>query len=93
MKTTPAQFQAARSSARLQGITEGSMWQHYKGGVYVVDGFCIDTHDGLFKVLYSRVGGPNFSAKAEAGMSYSRVPEEWNEKVEDRRPRFLRLKD
>lgn len=65
----------------LRGLRVGTVWQHYKGGVYVIDGFGIDTHHGGFLVRYHRVAGPDYDAVAEARQEFFRPPEEWFEAV------------
>lgn len=80
-KMTTEQFWDHRRRWRSEGLTEGSIWQHYKGGVYVIDGFGIDTHHGGFLVRYHRVDGPNFDARAEDGIQFFRAPEEWKERT------------
>lgn len=47
-------------------------FKHYGGGVYIVDGFVIDTDDGEVRVLYSRVGGPDFDAAVEMEIQFVR---------------------
>lgn len=80
-KMTAYEFNQRRQACLDAGIGEGSIWQHYKGGVYVVLGFTIDTHHGGFLVVYRRIGGPDFNALAEAHMTFSRPPEEWQDLV------------
>lgn len=53
------------------------VWKHYKGGVYTVDGFDLDTDDGTARVRYHRIAGPDFDHLTEAGLTYSRPVAEW----------------
>ena len=82
-KMTTDEYNRRRTAARQQGITEGSLWSHYKGGIYMVTGFLLETHHGGFLVLYRRVGGPNFDAVEERHQQFGRPPEEWHELVDD----------
>jgi len=63
------------------GLAIGTKWQHYKGGVYVIDGYGIDTDTGELRIRYHRIGGPNFDAIAEAGQEFYRPPTQWRETV------------
>jgi len=58
-------------------IPPGTCWQHKKGGMYRVDYFDIDADDGGLRVVYKRVDGPGFDAKAESSIFFSRRIEEW----------------
>lgn len=62
-------------------------WRHYKGGLYKVDGFEIDTDDESIRVRYHRIGGPGFLRGAEDRITWSRPLREWLETVGDT-PRF-----
>lgn len=63
--------------AKTQNLV-GNTFKHYKGGIYTVTGLCIDTDDGEVRVLYHRVGGPEFDAIAEDGISFVRPLAEFN---------------
>lgn len=52
-------------------------YQHKKGGIYLVDGFDIDTDTGACRVRYHRINGPEFNAILESGITFSRPIEEW----------------
>jgi hypothetical protein len=59
-----------------------SVWQHYKGGIYEVVGHTLHTSEPLETlVVYRRIGGPDFYALAERGITYARPVKEWNEVV------------
>jgi hypothetical protein len=69
----------------VQGIYDGSVYQHYKGGRYQVEGFAVDTSTGGWLVLYREVGvGP--------GHPYARAAEEWFQMVDaDGTTRFTEI--
>jgi hypothetical protein len=50
----------------------GSVWQHKKGGVYMVTGVGFDTEHARVNVHYYRIAGPNFNEKDEAGIIFDR---------------------
>jgi hypothetical protein len=62
-------------------IGRGSIWRHYKGGVYMVDDFAIDTDDTSVRVLYHRIDGPDYGM-SESDIRFARPLEEWFDKVE-----------
>ena len=66
-------------------------FRHYKGGIYTVHGFVIDTDDGSVRVLYYRIGGPDYDAKAESGIRFVRPLVEFMGKLEDGSQRFERV--
>lgn len=68
----------------------GNTFKHYKGGIYVVDGFVIDTDDGNVRVLYTRVDGPGFDEFEEMGIQFARPLAQWFDEV-DGQPRFHRV--
>jgi hypothetical protein len=85
------EFEGRRASALAKGITEGSVWYHYKGGTYKVIGFGVDTDSGEFKVVYQRIYGPVFHAIGEANRLFFRSPSEWLDAVGET-TRFRRLR-
>jgi hypothetical protein len=58
-------------------IPLGSEWNHKKGGVYKVTGHALDTDSGEVRIVYQRIGGPEFDAEKEQGIPYARHLEEW----------------
>lgn len=62
-----------------------SRWRHKKGGEYQVMGSVIDADDGTARVLYARIGGPEFNGPAEYGIYFVRPVAEWTV------DRFVRL--
>lgn len=53
-------------------------WQHFKGGVYKIHGFALDTSDGTPRVLYHRIGGPEFDHRLpEKDITFARPLTEW----------------
>ncbi len=60
-------------------VPAGSKWLHKKGGQYEVLGHQLDTDTGLARVRYSRFAGPDYNAKREDGLEYSRPLQEWTE--------------
>jgi hypothetical protein len=73
-------FEALRklSLARKQVPVE-SVWNHRKGGVYAVTGHALDTDSGEIRVVYRRIGGPEFDPAQESELRYARRVEEWTE--------------
>jgi hypothetical protein len=66
-----------RDLFRDSPVRVGEIYQHYKGGIYVVTCLTLDTDTGNLRVSYARIGGPNFDAVAENGITFSRRIEEW----------------
>ena len=69
-------------------------WRHYKGGIYSVKGFAIDTDNGEVRVLYNRLNGdPHIM---DSRIIYARPFKEWFEDVEPEPgvfiPRFKRIR-
>lgn len=64
----------------VQGVHDGGLYKHYKGGVYQVVGFAVDTSTGGWLVLY-RVVLPD-GASSEADHPYARAVEEWFQTVD-----------
>lgn len=58
-------------------VKQGSVWQHKKGGVYVVTGYALHTDTGAAVVLYRRIGGPDYDPKLEDELKFARPLEEW----------------
>jgi hypothetical protein len=58
-----------------------STFQHYRGGIYYVDSFAVDTDDGELRVIYQRVGGPDYDMEAEAGIQFARPLREFLDEV------------
>jgi hypothetical protein len=65
------------TEAAARGALTAKTYQHYKGGIYLIEGLAIDTDDGEVRVTYQRVDGPGFNAQREAGVLYSRPFAEW----------------
>lgn len=76
MKSTSEQLAKAISEIQKH-IPPGSVWKHYKGGVYRVNDHVIDTDDGKVRVLYFRIAGPDFSPMHESAIAFVRPAEEW----------------
>jgi hypothetical protein len=71
----------AAHSLASQWAPVGSLWQHYKGGVYRITGHAFDTEREAMTVLYERLAGPGFVADREATIRYSRPLLEWSHTV------------
>lgn len=54
-----------------------SIWQHKKGGQYLVVTHAFDTARETINIIYARQGGPGYDAEAERGILFSRPVEEW----------------
>ena len=76
MSSRTAQAKATLEVAAAQ-VPSGSCWDHRKGGRYVVIGHALDTDDGTARVIYKRVGGPEFNLHAESGIAFARPLSEW----------------
>jgi hypothetical protein len=80
----------------LQYVEYGSIWRHYKGGIYQVDDLAINTTTGDVDVVYSRIDGPDFDRELERDLSYSRPFAEWFDNIiignNDTTERFVRVK-
>jgi hypothetical protein len=59
-----------------------SIWQHYKGGIYVVMDHVILTDTGDIGVKYRRIDGPDYDYHSEDHIYYVRPISEWFDKVE-----------
>lgn len=59
-------------------------WRHYKGGLYKVEGFEIDTDDESIRVRYRRIDGPGFKRGLDDRITWSRPLAEWFDKVSTR---------
>lgn len=90
MKRTSKEMYDLLAEARLN-FHGTNPWQHYKGGVYEVDGFTISTDTGDVLVRYHRIDGPDFNPLLESEISFSRPLVEWSDDV-DGTPRFVRAK-
>lgn len=66
-----------RTLFRDSPIKVGEIYRHYKGGIYIVTCLTLDTDTGGIRVSYARIGGPDFDAVAENGITFSRRIEEW----------------
>lgn len=66
-----------RNLFRNSSVKVGEIYQHYKGGIYLVTCLTLDTDTGGIRVSYARIGGPDFDAVAESGITFSRRIEEW----------------
>lgn len=66
-----------RTLFRDSPVKVGEIYKHYKGGIYVVTCLALDTDTSTLRVSYVRIGGPNFDAVAENGITFSRRIEEW----------------
>jgi hypothetical protein len=66
-----------RTLFRDSPVKVGEIYQHYKGGIYVVTCLTLDTDTSALRVSYARIGGPNFDSVAESGITFSRRIEEW----------------
>ena len=80
------------AKARIR-VPSASIWQHYRGGIYAVTGHTIDTTNGQARVLYFRVGGPDYEADRENGITFARPVDEWFENGDDGEKRFTLLAD
>lgn len=72
-----------------------TQWLHYKGGIYAILGYVINTEDGELMVRYRRLDGPGFNTLAEAEIEYARPIKEWHENVSTASglvPRFEQVK-
>ena len=76
MKLTTAQVNDLFINAEAY-VPVGSLWLHYKGGVYCVVGHGFGTDIADMLVHYRRVGGPDFNAIDEARIVYDRPLNEW----------------
>ena len=83
---TAARIELARTKTPV-----GSVWLHYKGGVYVVTGHSLHTETLETLVDYRRVGGPDFNAIDEALVVWSRPIGSWIGRTDDNIDRFVRL--
>ena len=63
----------------------GATFLHKKGGIYRVRSHAIDTDDATVRVLYSRVGGPDYDPLLEGSIMFARPLREW---TDDRFQRF-----
>jgi hypothetical protein len=81
-KLTTQELQAVRLAR--PDIAPGMLFRHYKGGLYRILKISIDTDTSKARVVYERIDGPGFDAEAEAGITFDRRIEEWEE------PRFIR---
>ena len=68
-----------RELFRSSHVKIGQVYQHYKGGVYIVTALTLDTDTAGLRVSYVRIDGPGYDATAEAGIIFSRRLEEWTE--------------
>ena len=75
-KLTTQQIQDLLKASNIQ---IGQIYQHYKGGVYLVTGITLDTDTSGLRISYMRIDGPDYNAVAENGIVFSRRIEEWTE--------------
>lgn len=73
----------------VRHIPPGSTWKHYKGGIYRINDFVVDTDDGSIRVLYNRLAGPNFDIAIDPAITYARPFKEWFEDVESEPKTFI----
>jgi hypothetical protein len=57
-------------------MLESNVYQHYKGGIYLILDIILDADSDSFKVLYRRIGGPGFNKAVEEYQKYSRSVQE-----------------
>jgi hypothetical protein len=82
MSSKSNQLRDVVDGAEEEIYRKGRHWKHYKGGVYCVDGIAIDTDNGLPRVLYHRVDGPDFNPFVEANIYFVRPLSEWFDTIE-----------
>ena len=93
MPNTTRQLSKAIQEVRSK-IPPGSTWRHYKGSIYRISDYVIDTDNGKVRVTYEKIEGPNYNY-AESQVSFARPAEEWFTDVEREPsvfvPRFQRV--
>jgi hypothetical protein len=82
-------YQASQAHAN---IPVGSVWKHYKGGVYQVDDVALHTETNDYCVIYHRIEGPRFDAAIEEGVAFCRPIDIWFSKTESGQDRFTRVR-
>jgi len=55
----------------------GSVWLHFKGGVYLVTGHSVETENTTTMIHYRRIGGDGFNAIDEANIVFARPVLSW----------------
>lgn len=78
MKLKTSELQALFADARKR-IKQGSVWNHKKGGQYMVLGFGYDTEKEQLNVHYFRIAGPGFNEGKERGIIFDRPYCQWTE--------------
>jgi hypothetical protein len=77
-------------------VPASTTWRHYKGGIYRVNGFIVNTEDGSLMIKYNRIDGPDFNPVDEQFLEYARPLDEWFDDVEAEpgvfTPRFKEVK-
>lgn len=87
MSDKSLEFSNTLHAARTQFLLK-HIWRHYKGGVYKVTNFSIDTDTLEARVEYRRIDGPDYNSEIEHDIFFSRPLREWFEDV-DGVPRFI----
>lgn len=67
-------------------IAPGMRFRHYRGGLYEITAITLDkdTEEMEARVVFKRVDGPSFDAKAEQGLLFDTAISNWKE------PEFVR---
>lgn len=82
---TPAEIKSLflRDGLKLarEKVKVGSVWRHYKGGIYKITGHLFNATTQTFDARYERIGGPDFSFSEEAGVEFGRDHTEWEDIV------------
>jgi hypothetical protein len=77
-------------------IPAGTTWRHYKGGIYRVNGFIVNTDTDNLMIKYNRIDGPDFEPVTEQYIEFARPIGEWFDDVEESPgvfvPRFKQVK-
>lgn len=84
------EFNEKLKEARLR-FQQSAVWKHYKGGIYQIVNFSIDTDNTEVRVEYRRVDGPGYDQQVESDIHFSRPSAEWFDDVEGQ-PRFVPVK-
>lgn len=85
MSSKTEEFKGKLEHARaVLNLKRSSTFQHYKGGVYVVDDVVINTDTLEPDVVYHRISGDGFNQFDELEIKYSRPLKQWFERVDNR---------
>jgi hypothetical protein len=84
-----AEFAKSLEEARYTFMLK-HIWRHYKGGVYKITNFSIDTDTTEVRVEYQRIDGPDFDRDKEYNIWFSRPLREWLDDVNGE-PRFVQV--